>query len=232
MIGIVLLLAAAGVVALLAVILVTAVGARLRERAKSAPAAESAAHPESAKPRKPPLVPWLVLSGVLGLVALLISIGWLKGCQAIGEAKRQSESEGRCRMTLQTAAGQFGSYWDRNKALPADGSALLGQAWCPLKHRFLYTGNHKVLLGSQRVIAVEDAPHGSDGRHAIVVEQAFLDAGKTAQEYDNATSGATGTATTSYGGGRYYYGGGGHFHVTSLSDAQYEQVSRALESAP
>ena len=224
MIGIILLLAAAGVVALLIAILAAVVGARLRERAKSAQAEKSAAHSESAQPRKPPLVPWLVASGALGLVALLVSIGLLKGCQAIGEANRQSEYNRRCQGALQAAAGQFSSYWDRNKALPAEGSALLSQVWCPLNHRFLYTGNHKALLGSRRVIAVEDESHGSDGRHAIVVEQGFLDAGKTAADYDKAAA-----APDPYP--RYGYAGG-YFQVETLSADQYELILKAIESAP
>lgn len=226
--GIVLLLSAAGVTAVLAAVLVAVVGAKLRERRGSAepaaPAAGAAAPAQAQAPRKPALLPWLAATGALAAVAALVSIGMLKGCQAIGDLNRKAAEQFRCQAALQAAAQQLAAYWDRNKALPPDGTGVLAAADCPPNHRLLYLGGRKALLGSLRVLVVEEAPHEEDGEHnAVVVEQSFIDAGKTAAEVEQAAN-ASGNSSN-------YGWNNRHFQVQQLTPGQFEAVREAPPEA-
>jgi hypothetical protein len=183
--GIVLLLAALGVAAVLAAVLVAAVRARLAERARSAAEAggESAGSAEggaaAAGPLMPPaLKPWLACSGVAVVVLVVLAMLWLKGCEAIGRARAGSENRELCRMALDAQWDWFGKFWDKHKRLPSPEELGVVAGGCPLGHPYAYIGNLGVSRGGSRVLLVETDAHEDGSRRALTVAETLLSGGK------------------------------------------------------
>ncbi|HOX07795.1 MAG TPA: hypothetical protein PK280_15450 [Planctomycetota bacterium] len=237
MIGIVLLLAALSVAGVLGVVLVVLVRAKLREREELARASgegegqKGAPQPAAGAPRKPAFVPWVVVSGVLLVLATLIGGLLLRSCQAIGEDRARKNEKHVCRAAMDGLASWFFTDWESRKALPPAGDVPLGTyaARCPRGHRFRYLGGSEVLFGNERVLVVETGTHdfgdGDRKRHAIVADRKFLAAGKTGQEYE-----AAGQGNSSGGRGYSYYGE--FFRVITLDEYDYGTIRQAVEEAP
>jgi hypothetical protein len=232
MIVIVLLLAALGVIGLLAAILVVVIRARLREREElaranqpSGPGPQNTAAAAGA-PRKPPLAPWLVASGIFVVVVTLVGGMVLRSCHAVGERRARERELANCGALLQNLAQWFHADWDQRKALPP-AAEVPTDLWgrCPAGHRYKYVGGGEISLGKEeRVLVVETDAHEVPGgfqRWAIVADVKFLASGQTSAEYSSATGG-----NTSY---RYY---GMFFNARTLSEAEYETIRQAVEAAP
>jgi len=247
--GVLLLLAALSVTAVLAFVLLAAVRARLRERAEleraarpgppAAPPAGTSAPGQPAQPpppppaqgpKKPAFAPWAVVSGIAVVVATLTGVSILKSCEAIGARAREQREQQECWNSLTALARWFESDWDARKALPPAEAVPVSMAVCPLGNRFECLCGRRVMLGAQRVLVVETEPHRNGLRHAVVAEQKFLDAGKTSADYQSA--GGTPTMPRSYpsgpGGYRVYYGQG-YFLVVQVSEAQYETIRKEVD---
>jgi hypothetical protein len=250
-IGILLLLAALGVTAVLAFILLAAVRARLRERAE----AERAVKPEppaappvriaipgqpeqpappppppAAGPKKPAFTPWAVASGIIVVLVTLMGGLILKSCEAIGARALEQRRQQECWNSLTALAQWFENDWETRKALPPADMVPVSMAICPEGNRFKSLGGRKLLLGNARVLVVETEPHRNAGvRHAVVVEQKFLDAGKTVAEYQSAGGAPTPRSYPVGPGGYRAYYGRGYFQLMQLSEAQYETIRKDVE---
>jgi hypothetical protein len=234
MIGPLLLLAALGVAGLLGAILVVVIRAKLRERQGLARAVRPGSpDPQSAEasaaPRKPPLVPWLVVSAIVVAVVTLAGGMLLRSCQAIGEGNARERDRGTCRSSLEGLAQWLYADWEQRKALPPASAVPAESAVrCPLGNRFKYLGERTIPLGNERLLVIETGAHpvrgGGLDRHAIVADPKFLAAGKTGAEYQAAAGGGGGNS------GYAYYGL--FFKVRALSEVEYSTVSQAVEEVP
>ncbi len=232
MIGITLLLAALGITGLLAVVLVVVVRSKLRERQTLAeanrPAAPASPAVEArAAPRKPALVPWLVISAVAVGLLTLVGGGLLRGCQAIGQVQTRERDRWACQRSMQGVAQWFYSDWEQRKALPPPGAVPVdAYVNCPRGNAFKYVGGTDIRLGGRRVLVVELGAHdvgGGDGqRHAIVADPKFLASGQTCAEYQAASN----------GGSAGYVSADTFFEIRSLSEGEYSSIRQAVESAP
>jgi len=232
MIGIVLLLAALGITGLLAAVLVVVVRSRLRERAELAEANRpsvpaSRAVEALAAPRKPALVPWLVISAVAVGLLTLAGGGLLRGCQAIGQAQTRERDRWECQRSMQGLSRWFYTDWEQRKVLPPSGAVPVdAYVNCPRGNAFKYVGGADIRLGGRRVLVVELGAHevaGGDGeRQAIVGDPKFLASGQTCAEYQAAFN----------GGNAGYVSADSFFEVRSLSEDEYASIRLAVESAP
>lgn len=228
MMVIVLLLAALGITGLLAAILVVVVRARLREREELARANQpSVPGPEAVAdvgaPRKPPLVPWLVASGIAVVVLTLVGGMVLRSCQAVGERRARARDLASCGALTQNLAQWFHADWEQRKALPP-AAEVPTDMWgrCPAGHRFKYLGGTEVLLSKEeRVLVVETDAHEVPGgfqRWAILADPKLLASGQTTAQFLAATS-------PKFSSWQF-------FSSRTLSEAEYETVRAAVEAAP
>jgi hypothetical protein len=228
MIGILLILAALAITVALAVVLVGVIGASLRRRREAAdgiPPRPPSAPAVPGRPSKPPLAPWLVISGILLVVLTAIGAASLEGCRALGRMQKREREEQECSNSLQPVCLRLAAYWDQNKQLPPSGAVAMTAA-CPLGNQFRYVGHRNVRLGTLRVLAVECDPHPGGDRHAVVVDQRFLDAKKAERDFQQGVPYGNRSVyvETSYPGSQH-----GYFHVKQISAGSYEGLRGAIE---
>jgi len=241
MIGVLLLLAALAVTGVLAAVLVVVIRAGLREREALArmnrpsqptpPGVEAAA----GSPRKPALVPWLVVSGIALVLLTFMGSLLLRSSQAIGERRVRELNQSACLMSTGELARWFAADWDQRKALPPAGAVPVDSGVrCPLGHRFKYVGEGQVMLGPVRVLAVEVEPHESGVRHAVGVLQDFVEAGKTISEHQQSAQGSSAPAPTPtpVPDWTINYNSHGPFGFRALHEAEYQAIRQAVEEAP
>jgi hypothetical protein len=235
MIGILLLLAALAVTGVLAAVLVVVIRAGLREREALArmngPSVPTPQANEAGRPRKPALVPWLVVSGIALVLLTFMGSLLLRSCQAIGERRVSELNQSACLTSTGELARWFAADWDQRKALPPAGAVPVDSSVrCPLGHRFKYVGEGQVMLGQVRVLVVEIEPHESGVRHAVGVAQKFVEAGKTGSEYQQSFPDAHLNPAPGWNAGGYRVVS--PFGSKPLSEGEYQAIRQAVEDVP
>ena len=220
-IGVVMILAALGVTAVLGLVLAAAVLTKMRERQELAPASSVDEVDSSAgKKHRPALIPWLVVSGVL-LVLLTAFCGlWFHGCALLGKKKTHLEQQYACQRSVSMLGIVFAEDWDSNKKLPAPEVVSLAGLACPRGNGFRYVGHRKVVIGNLRVIVVELEPHPGGVHQALVADERFIRARKTTADFQ--ASGAD--AQMSWRGNALY------FFPMDLTSYQYDSIREQVES--